>query len=383
MLAMDAYFWVRSVICLPTRYPNQGMRMSEHPYKHLPDWHYWKRSVAKPAPKDVDPVIRGKFRIRRSDRVATAGSCFAQHIARYLQEDGFNYFISEEAHPIIPPQLAKQYGFGQFTARYGNIYTSRQLVQLLNRAYDLCHPADDIWFGKDGRIIDPFRPRLQKCGFASVAEYRADRRRHFEAVRKAVEQLDVLVFTLGMTEMWVSKSDGAVYPLCPGVEGGEFDPNVHLFVNLRVSDVVEDLRKAVEFIRARNQNARFIFTVSPVPLVATFESRSVLVSSTYSKSVLRVAAEEIASSDERIAYFPSFEIITGNHTRGRFFEDDLRSVTEEGVRRVMGLFIQHFTEAPSASEKNVDARHPPLSSREEAVATAMAVMCDEEALDRS
>src|SRR5205823_5578884 len=78
--------------------------------------------------------------------------------------------------------------------------------------------------------------------------------------------------------------------------------------------------------------------------VATAEPRSVLVATTYSKSVLRVAAEEIANHDPGIAYFPSYEIITGQHTRGRYFASDLRSVTEEGVARVMALFLQHYTE---------------------------------------
>lgn len=360
--------------------------MEDHPYKNLPVWNYWKRSVAEIAPDKVDPVICGKFRISPSDRVATAGSCFAQHIARHLKASGFNYFVSELPNPVVPEHMAASFGFGLFTARYGNVYTSRQLIQLLKRAYGLFQPVDDMWFDSDGYIVDPFRPQIQPCGFASVAEFAADRSQHFAAIRRAVEDLDVFIFTLGLTETWVSKEDGAAYPLCPGVAGGAFDSNRHAFVNLRTSDVIEDLQETVRFIRARNPNSRFILTVSPVPLVATAESRSVIVSTTYSKSVLRVAADEIADADERIAYFPSFEIITGNHTRGQYFAADLRSVTEEGVRRVMGLFMQHYT----GSEITPQPKSPPNVSdsseielrQHQMIAEAMAVMCDEEALDR-
>ena len=357
--------------------------MSEHPYRSLPDWNFWKRTIAEPAFDRVDPVISGKFRISRTDRIATAGSCFAQHIARHLQSAGFSYFVTETPHPLVPPPIAEKYGYGIFTARYGNVYTSRQLLQLLYRAYDLFGPDEDSWLCPDGRVIDPFRPQIQPNGFASMAEYRADRQQHFAAVRRAIEELDVFVFTLGLTEGWISRTDGAAYPLCPGVAGGVFDPAKHAFVNLRVNEVVEDLEEAIAYIRARNARARFILTVSPVPLLATAEPRSVLVSTTYSKSVLRVAAEEIASRAPHVAYFPSYEIVTGQHTRGRYFAEDLRSVTEAGVTRVMALFFQHYTElgAGPAIEASPVGNIAPEQPYEQ-VLKSLAVMCDEEALER-
>ena len=360
--------------------------MSHHPYRSLPDRNFWKQSIADIPFDQVDPVAGGKFRISRSDRVVTAGSCFAQHIARYLRAAGFNYFVTEPPNPIVPAQIAERFGYGLFSARYGNLYTSRQLVQLLRRAYGLFQPADDVWLRPDGRLVDPFRPRIQPNGFVSMAEYQADRRQHFAAIRLAVEDLDVFVFTLGLTEGWTSRMDGAAYPLCPGVSGGSFDESQHVFVNLRAHEVVDDLREAVGFIRARNPRARFIFTVSPVPLVATAEPRSVLVSTTYSKSVLRVAAEEIASGDDEIAYFPSFEIITGQHTRGRYFAEDLRAVTEEGVSRVMQLFFQHYAQLGAA---DAGVREAPIGAsstqgpRQSEVAEAMGIICDEVALASS
>jgi hypothetical protein len=361
--------------------------MSPHPYQSLPDWNFWKASIADPPFDEVDPVVSGKFRINRSDRVATAGSCFAQHIARYLRIAGFNYLVTEPANPIVPAHIAEQYGYGLFTARYGNIYTTRQLVQLLRRAYGLFQPADDFWLRTDGRLIDPFRPRIQPHGFASMAEYRADRRQHFAAIRRAIEELDVFIFTLGLTEGWVSRIDGAAYPLCPGVAGGCFDESQHVFVNLRANEVVAELKEAVSLIREHNPCARFILTVSPVPLVATAEPRSVLVSTTYSKSVLRVAAEELAAGDDQVAYFPSYEIITGQHARGRYFAADLRSVTEPGVIRVMQLFFRHYTQQGAAGDSTREPQAAISTAHErpqqQDVADAIAVMCDEVALAAS
>jgi len=362
--------------------------MSQHPYKTLPDHCFWKSNVAEPPVEMVDPVIAPKFIIKKTDRVATAGSCFAQHIARHLSNSGFNYFVTEKALPFVPAPVAQAFGYGLFTARYGNIYTSRQLLQLLRRAYGLFTPIDDVWVRPDGRLLDPFRPQIQRDGFLCEAEYRADRAQHFAAIRRAVEEMDVFVFTLGLTETWLSREDGAAYPLCPGTAGGTFNEARHRFMNLRVSDVVADMQAALGFIRARNKRVKFVLTVSPVPLVATAENRSALVSTTYSKSVLRVACEEIAADFDDVAYFPSYEIITGNYNRGRYFAPDLRSVTEDGVGHVMRLFMRHYAgEAVAAPAQPV----PPVpeaatQSEQDAVVAGMAkvvaVMCDEEILAR-
>jgi hypothetical protein len=136
------------------------------------------------------------------------------------------------------------------------------------------------------------------------------------------------VFTLGLTEAWAHRADGAVYPLCPGTVAGAFDPEHHRFINFGVTEVLGDMRAAFDFIRNRNARIRFLVTVSPVPLVATAENRHVLVPTSYSKSVLRTVCGELEAAHEDVAYFPSYEIITGSYTRGAYFGADLREVTE-------------------------------------------------------
>jgi hypothetical protein len=335
--------------------------------------------VAQVDPKQLDPVVGFPFRVARGHKVVTAGSCFAQHIARHLKASGFHFLVTESAHPLLHRGRAEQYGYGVFSARYGNIYSSRQLLQLLQRAYGQFSPQDSAWL-KDGRYYDPFRPSIQPNGFPNLRELERDRAQHLAAVRLAVESMDVFVFTLGLTETWSSTLDGAAYPICPGVVAGEFEPERHKLLNLSVAEVVDDMKAALGLIRAHNPRVKVILTVSPVPLMATAEDRHVLVSSVYSKSVLRVAAEMLTREVADVAYFPSFEIITGAFNRGAYFAEDLRSVREEGVEHVMRLFFQHATEteavpvvagaAPVEVESDFDAR----------LSDVVNVLCDEERL---
>lgn len=348
------------------------------PYRGLPAEAYWKRSVADLPADEVDPVQDLGFRLGPRDAIATAGSCFAQHIARYLQASGCHYFVAEPPPYLLDNETAAAFQYGTFSARFGNIYTTRQLWQLFQRAYGTFQPVDDHWRQGD-RFIDPFRPSIQPEGFRSLEELHLDRAHHLACVRQMFERADCFVFTLGLTEGWENVQDGAVYPVCPGCGQGEFDPSMHRFVNFGVNDVCADLEAFVVALRRVNPEVKIILTVSPVPLIATMSGRHVLAATTYSKSVLRVAAEQVVSRFERVGYFPSYEIITSAASRGRYYASDLRSVTEEGVAHVMGCFFRHVMEdvrigVPTVARSNAD--------RQTLNALVADVVCDEERLVR-
>ncbi|MEP0177283.1 MAG: GSCFA domain-containing protein [Paraglaciecola sp.] len=354
-----------------------------HPYKNLPEKAFWRKSVSSLYISEVDPVDKFDLKIDLETKVATAGSCFAQHIARYLQNSGFNYFVAEKAHPLIPSTLAKEHNYGAFSARYGNIYTARQLVQLFDRAFGNFTPQETAWFDEDGTCRDPFRPNVQPSNFIHEAEMLADREQHLKCVKNMFETLDIFVFTLGLTETWISKVDGAVFPICPGTIGGDFDSGKYEFYNQTASDVVQDMTIFIDKLKEINSKAKVVLTVSPVPLMATAqENAHVLQATTYSKSVLRVAAEELRNKYEFVHYFPSFEIITGNFNRGKYYAKDLRNVIEPGVLHVMRLFLKHAAGVENlernSEEPIKEVKNDFISKAEEVID----VECEEASLDR-
>jgi len=352
------------------------------PYYGLNDYQYWRKSVAGLEPSKVDPFNKTPFIIKKTDKIATAGSCFAQHVARYLKNSGYNYYIAEQAHPIISEQVAESLGYGLFSARYGNIYTSRQLLQLFQRAFGEIVPKESIW-EENSQFFDPFRPFIQDHGFVSETECIEDRKQHLSKVKTMFQELDIFVFTLGLTETWMSKEDQIVFPIAPGCGAGKFNKEKYQYHNLSVTDVINDLNCFVEKLEQVNEKAKIILTVSPVPLVATFENNSVLSSTTYSKSVLRVAAEQVQSNFNNVTYFPSYEIITGPHSRGRYFEDDLREVKEEGVNHVMSVFMNNFCEGQNGKGISVPVieEDTEISKMADKVKKINSVLCDEEQYD--
>lgn len=351
-----------------------------NPYAGLPDHQFWMRSEGIADLSLLDPVTDKTVQICRTDKVVTAGSCFAQHLASRLRASGFNHYITEVGHPVIPPKVKLQNGYGMFAARYGNIYTARQLLQLLHRAYGLFEPAQVSWSGKlSGRVVDPFRPQIQPGEFLNEEDLYYDRQQHFAAVRRAVEEMDIFIFTLGLTEAWQDPRDGAVFPIAPGVAGGRHPSNTAEFVNFDEEITYCDLTNALHFIRVRNPKVRFIITVSPVPLNATYVDRHVLVSTTWSKAVLRVAAEKVVRLFRDTAYFPSYEIITSPHACGKYYAEDRREVTEEGVSHVMGAFFRNL--ARGELEADVAVAAAPHDKHSKEMAERIEILCDEASID--
>lgn len=308
-----------------------------HPYNNLPEKAFWKTAVATNNPFDIHQLWAPKYNIRPSHKVATFGSCFAQHIGKALHNRGYSWLRTE----VSPTNLiAKEtFNYDVFSCRTGNIYTTSLLRQWVDWTVGTSVPPEEYW-EKDGRIYDPFRPRIEPNGFASVAKMQESRDVTLKAMERVITEANIFVFTLGLTESWMNADAGYEYPMCPGTVAGEFNDSLHSFKNQNYSFVRQQLMTAVRSMRILNPKLRVILTVSPVPLTATKSGEHVLVASTHSKSVLRAVAGELCNDFPYIDYFPSYEIINSAPFKGMFFEQNQRSVNHRGVSFVMDSFFQ-------------------------------------------
>jgi hypothetical protein len=351
-----------------TRAASEAARAGS-PYAGLPAFHYWRRAVEQVPQDDVDPVSPPPFRIDRSTRIATLGSCFAQNMSSVLEQRGYTFFVAESPPPELSIHAARRANYGVFSTRSGNVYTARQLLQLFDRAYGTFVPVECAWRRPDGRYADPFRALVEPEGFATVDELLESREQHLAAARIMFQQLDVLIFTLGLTEAWRSTIDGAVFSAAPGSVAGQMDNARYEFVNFTAADVRADLDAFLARLRSVNAGASVVLTVSPQPPIATYEARHVLVSATYTKAALRVAADAIDRAHANVWYFPGYELVAGGFNRGRYYGRDLRTVTPEGVQHVMRLFLAHC-----ANDADVSAQAHMLAEN----LREIDVVCDEE-----
>ena len=143
--------------------------MADNPYSSLPDHRFWRKAVASLPPFALDPIIATPFKISPRDKVATAGSCFAQEIAHRLQQSGYHYYLPEQPPEGMSAAEAERRNYSMYSCRYGNLYTTTQLLQLIQRAYGDFTPDLDVW--TSGR-----RPRRRSLPSAHRAGRLCERR---------------------------------------------------------------------------------------------------------------------------------------------------------------------------------------------------------------
>ena len=322
-----------------------------NPYLGLTDKSFWKKAIVEKTPTTLNNIYTKKFSISQSDKIATAGSCFAQHVSRSLKSNGFKVIDKESS---------------DYSANYGNIYTVAQLLQLTKESISAIPIADIAW-DKDGRFIDALRPGAITSPLDSSEDVSQHRLKHLHAVRSVLQELDVFIFTLGLTEAWIRLEDQVVFPSAPGVIAGEFNPELFEFKNYEFNSIITDFKEFVDTAKSFRQGRPFkiILTVSPVPLTATASGKHILVANTYSKATLRTVAATL-SEDPLIDYFPSYEIVTNPRYHLDSYDSNLRTVKQSTVENVMTYFF---------------SEHRPFEYPKDTISDNFDVQCEEQILE--
>lgn len=355
--------------------------MPSNPYSELPAKAFWRSGVAMIDTPVAPDIYTPKWSIARDMKIATAGSCFAQHIGRYLRAADFDIMDVEPAPQTLSPARHMTYGYGIYSGRYGNVYTVRQMLQLAREALGETPQRDVVW-EKDGRWYDGLRPTIEPDGLSSKEAVIGHRAHHLARVRQMLLNMDMMIFTLGLTEAWIERETGMVFPICPGIITDDFDPDLHVFHNFTFTEIRDDLialRALLQAHRPEDRPLKFMLTVSPVPLTATATDKHVQVATVYSKSVLRTVAGEVSDMFADVDYFPSYEIVTSPWSQQVFFGANLRAITAEGVAHVMASFMAVHAPDAAAVAVAAQARSGPDRAVEED--EEMLAKCDEDLLD--
>lgn len=294
-----------------------------------PDAVFWPDPTYEQQPRslftEIPFALTNKF-ITRNTKISSAGSCFAIEIAHRLQKEKFNYVVTERNTKL-------QSEYAHASAAWGTIFNAPAMCQLVEKSFGVKQLPKILWT-TNGKFYDPFREDII---FDSVEEYEANYANHIQACRKALQEVDVFVMTLGMNEVWFYKPDQSVFSRSPwGIAPHLVESRV-----LTVAENLEYLNRMLRTWRNFNPNLKIIVSVSPVPLHATFRANEqhVIAANAHSKSTLRVVAEEFAKNKD-VFYFPSYEVVM--YCTENAWEKDQRHVSRHAVDKVMCLFEKMF-----------------------------------------
>lgn len=253
---------------------------------------YWRYAVDRESKLQQYRDREQDALVTKATAVTSLGSCFADHIRMYLKENGYNYVVTE------PNESGS-------SANWGRVYNPISMCQIVDYCEDPAwRPKDRWWLDNKGRIHDPYRAIASYADLQSAEE---DFQRHRVLARAVFASADVVILTYGLAEAWGSNLDGAVFQSRPVA----FDKDKHRFRILEYPECLEAIESACAGIRRINPGSTILFTVSPVPLRATFRpDLSPVSANAYSKSVLLAAVMTASRRIENAHYFPSYEIVT-------------------------------------------------------------------------
>jgi hypothetical protein len=157
-----------------------------------------------------------------------------------------------------------------------------------------------------------------------------------------IKLADVFIFTLGVATVFFHKQTGETLMSSQIRKNWRVLEYDYEYRMSSVEENVNNLKKVIEFIRNINPSIEIIISVSPVPILASFSSIPAVQTDCISKSIMRIAANEIVNSEKisNISYWPSFELFrwVSSTTNTRFYADN-RHVQEEIVNDVVKTFL--------------------------------------------
>jgi hypothetical protein len=324
-------------------------RSAGHPKHRFEDWQVWPGSYNNPP---VDGIYRfppdPRFTITRQTPIGSMGSCFAREIKRKLNYFGFNYIQEESEHPAA----------AHASAAWERTYNTFSMRQIFEYSFEEWRPTPRWWIApQSGKVQDPYRRII--C-YDTLEQAEANLEQHRVSSRRALEQAEVFIITLGLTEIWQDQDNGAVICLPSGPyvnEGG--DMSRYRFRVSRYQENLDNLEKIQALMATHNPNCKLLVTVSPVHLWATFRrDLDVLSASCNSKSTLRAVADEFVTRHDNVYYFPSYEMATiYTPLMGKSWLTDDREnfhVNKLTVRFIMRQFFRIF--APDETIPDEKAR---------------------------
>jgi hypothetical protein len=198
---------------------------------------------------------------------------------------------------------------------------------------------------------------------------------HVEAQRAAgalLREARALVLTYGLIEAWFDRFTGLYTNEAPAMRelpSARARFELHQLTHAQNVDAILGL---VRCVRAVNPGMRFIASVSPIPLKATFCGNDVLVSNCVSKSTLRSALHEALASlraeGASIDYFPSYEIVSLAPVRDAAWHARFPDGRPDG-RHVRVDFVERAILPPFLRAYAAEAVRAPLSAHDPLVQT--------------
>ncbi|MBV8976520.1 MAG: GSCFA domain-containing protein [Alphaproteobacteria bacterium] len=289
------------------------------------------------APNRVEPIALPSFdvpfKLESGEPIFTVGSCFARNVEAELAARGFQIparaLFRKPEFVNLDPGIINNYGTPSIYNEFAWAFGEREFVAE--------HHVLEVMPGKfaDQHVSPSLRPEPRDVILA--------RRAAITQSYRTATSCRTVIMTLGLSEVWFDTLSGYYLNVSPRPSTLKAHPGRYELHVLSFEEAYGFLKNALLLLQRHGpKELRVLLTVSPVPLQVTQRPVDVMVANTYSKSVLRTAAETAVAELPFVSYYPSYESVILSDRKMAWL-DDMIHVTETivrtNVRRMVDAFV--------------------------------------------
>lgn len=285
------------------------------------------------------PGLRPSFQLSRQDKIFTIGSCFARHIEDALDRRGFE---------VVTRAMGDQSRFTLNNYSVPSMLNELQWALEPKERFDEEHHFFEV---RPGRYVDAHLPNYIRP--APLEEVRAMRKKITD-ITKQVVNCSTVIMTLGLVEVWFDTlSNRYLNQAPPKSMVKQFPDRFQLHV-MDYETTLAQLRQTIATLKKYcPAEQKIVLTVSPVPLLTTFDVGDVLIANCYSKSLLRAIASVVVFENDHIDYYPSYESVTMSE-RHLAWAEDQHHVAKDLIKLNVGRMIEAYTSSEAGDVEELE-----------------------------
>lgn len=300
----------------------------------IPGTQAWARATRKTLADGAETP----FSLSEDDRFFVIGTCLARDMERALRVRALTVLSTCFASPPNETSV-------------GLTPVDRTKIPALTEEFRWAFgaatfPPEAFILEEDGLWRDLLLPGgIRSVTRERVEERRCEMKRYFARVADA----SVVLVDMSGVDAWFDRATGLTLSVGPTYWAARREPDRFEY---RVYDV-EDFRAAVlelrDVLREFVPGVRFVLTVNPMSLAASFRGGDVQTVETSWKATMRVVAGELAETYDDIAYYPTFEMFTFP-PRSEVFHRDGVHVLPEAIDTAIAGMLRDFGIARAPTE---------------------------------
>ncbi len=236
------------------------------------------------------------------------GSCFSENMGNNLQKYKFKCIVNP----------------------FGTIFNPISIAYLLKRSVNCTFEDENSLLLSQGIWVHPnYHSQLSH---ASKKETLNLINSQIEFTHQYLKQCKVIFLTLGTSIAYQLSESSSVVANCHKIPSNNFEK-----VELKISEMIGDLQKALHSLWEINSDIEVVFTVSPVRHI-----KDGIVENSFSKARLHVVVDELKNLYKKVFYFPSYEWVMDDLRDYRFYEDDLIHPSPLAVKYIWERYCMSY-----------------------------------------